>query len=683
MESKEKKKVLAECQPDSKPNNNPPVFSSHQIYQEKPASGNQPKLVVIGNGMVSFRFLERLTSGAPKSQYQITVFGGESHPAYDRVTLTDFFRNKPPEKLQLANKDWYRERHIELFTGDPVTSIDTEKKSVSTRSGIIRAYDRLVIATGSAPIIPPILGCNLPRVFVYRTLEDVKAIRDQAKFSHRAAVIGGGLLGLEAADALKELGLRTHIIERSVSLMSRQLPIPGAKVLETQLKNRGFLVHLNQHTQSIREQGQNLIIEFRNDQALLVDMVVIASGVRPTDGLARKTGLSISKRGGIEVNDSLETSLPTIAAIGDCASHRGISYGLVGPGYAMADTLAARLNGQPDQFSGSPFSTQLKLIGVSVSTLGDFNGQGEHLEFASKEVFRQLLIRDGRLVGATIVGDYNEINRLKQAIDRRQRIWQWEKVRFRYSGNIWATHQELAVSLWPPNAIVCNCLRVNRACLSQHLQNQTASTVEDLTRITGASSVCGSCKPLLANLVGTPITTLPVKGYRGLAIASVVSVIAALVILLLPPIPNSTSVITPSIDFLWTDSFSRFVSGYSLAALFALSLLLSLRKRIKRIQFGNFGYWRALHASLGVLCLFVLITHTGLRLGENLNFLLMVNFLALAVAGALAGFVNSLEARLSYPLIKRLRGFSTLLHIVLFWPLPVLVFFHAFKAYYY
>ena len=654
-----------------------------KVSNDRTPTTSALRLVVIGNGMVGQKFIERLVSEATSSKFEITVLGGEPRPAYDRVHLTDFFKGKQAADLQLSSEEWYAKHQIGLHLGDPVVELDPARKTIKTQQAKTFAYDLLVLATGSRPFVPPIPGNNAPNVFVYRTIEDLEQIQAAATNAKRAAVIGGGLLGLEAAEALKQLNLETHVVERNIGLMSQQLPVEGSQVLQHEIRQRGLQFHLSKNTKSIKQQNGNLLLEFQNGEALLADLIVIASGIRPCDELARQAGLAVHARGGIEIDDQLQTSVQGIYAIGECANHEGTLYGLVAPGYRMADALARQLAGGKASFTGDFLAARLKFLGINVATFGDHQGEGTHLEHRSRTTYRKLVVRRNRIVGATVVGPCDELNRIQGAVDGKSWVWQWDRRRFERSGTLWSKTESVTVAQWPEKALVCNCLNISRGRLSHAIATEGCESVDSLSKCTGASTVCGSCRPLLANLVGAPDTTAPTKGYTSLLAASVLTVIMAAILSLTPPIQNAVTVTQRSISFLWTDGFWKLASGYTLVGLCVLSLLLSLRKRIKRIQWGNFGFWRAAHAILGVSTLFILITHTGFRLGHNLNFVLMMNFLGLAIVGALAGLFTALETRLTTPWARRVRQLGTLLHIGLFLPLPVLIFFHAFKAYYY
>ncbi|HTL74564.1 MAG TPA: (2Fe-2S)-binding protein, partial [bacterium] len=392
----------------------------------------------------------------------------------------------------------------------------------------------------------------------------------------------------------------------------------------------------------------------------------------------------LAPRGGIRVNDSLQTSDPNIYAIGECASHNRIIYGLVAPAYKMADVLVENLLGKRRRFTGSDQSTRLKLAGIEVATLGDFQAEGETLRWQGDGGFRQLVMQGRRLVGATAVGEWSEAGRAMELIERRALVWRWQVSRFNRTGRLWSGAETLPVTQWPAAAMVCNCVGVRRGALTAACA-EGCVTVEQLARRTGASTVCGSCKPLLAEFLGAPARLTPVAGLKLLAAASGAALLLALMIFFAVPVPFAESVQAGlrKLDFLWREETWKKVTGFSLIGLALISLLLSLRKRVKKFSWGEFGHWRAVHAVLGTLTLLALVSHTGFRLGHNFNFVLMADFLVLALVGALAGVVTALERRLTAQSAKRLRSFWTGTHIAMAWPLPVLVAVHVLTAYYF
>ena len=292
--------------------------------------------------------------------------------AYDRVRLTSYFDHRDPAKLAMARLDWYRENGIEIHVGDRAAQIDRARKVVVSEKGWEVPYDRVVLATGSRPFVPPIPGVNKRGVFVYRTIEDLDAIIEYAKDARSCAVIGGGLLGLEAAKAAFDLGLQTHVVEFAPRLMPRQIDDAGSQLLVRKIEDLGVQVHLQRATQNFLGNGKVDGMEFSDGARLEVDMVIVSAGIRPRDELARACGLEVGHRGGISVNDRLQTSDSDIYAIGEAALHRGMVYGLIAPGWDMAEVAAARLVGRDVSFTGADMSTKLKLMGVDVASFGNY-----------------------------------------------------------------------------------------------------------------------------------------------------------------------------------------------------------------------------------------------------------------------------------------------------------------------
>lgn len=641
-------------------------------------------LVVVGNGMVSHKFCDKLVASRRADRFRIVVFGEERRPAYDRVHLTSFLRERTPEQLQLAPAEWYRDNGIELRLGDPVVAIDRQRKRVRSASGGEVSYGRLVLATGSRVFVPPVPGLDLPGVFVYRTLDDLERIKAFAPNCQRAAVLGGGLLGLEAAKASHDLGLQTWIVECGSSLLARQLEPQAGALLRTQVEKLGLRVCTRRQTERIEALGIDRLLQFNTGECLRVQLVVIATGIRPRDELAKECGLEIAPRGGVRINDTLQTSDPDVFAIGECASHRGICYGLAAPGYRMADLLADNLLGKRRRFTGGDQSTRLKLTGIEVSTLGEFQAEGETLTWRANEGHRRIVLRRGRLIGATAVGEWNEAGRVRELIERRGRVCRRQRERFQRNGRLWKGEAASSITQWPTVALVCNCAGVRLGTLTA-ARAEGCSTVEQLARRTGASTVCGSCGPLLAEFLDAPAQLTRVAGLKFLSVACVFTLVVAFVIFLAAPIPFAQSVQADlrKLDFLWREDFWKQATGYTLVGLALLSLSLPLRKRFKRFTWGEFGYWRAVHAGLGAFTLVALVAHTGFRMGYRFNFVLMLDFVALGLIGALAGGVTALERRLSARAAKRLRSFWTGAHVAMGWPLPALILFHVLLAYYF
>jgi NAD(P)H-dependent nitrite reductase large subunit len=389
-------------------------------------------VVVIGNGMVGHRFCERLLDFDADHRFEIVTFAEEPRAAYDRVNLSKYFTHRQAEKLALATPQWYADRGIRLYVGDRVTAIDREKRVIRSARGREVAYDYLVLATGSAPFVPPLPGIDKQGVFVYRTLEDLDQIIAYGASVRKAAVIGGGLLGLEAAKATYDLGLETHVVEFAPRLMPRQIDDAGSRVLVGKINALGVQVHLNKNTKEIVGNGKVEGMSFADGGELDVKMVVVSAGIKPRDELARACGLTVGPRGGVVVDERLRTSDSSIFAIGEVALFNGMIYGLVAPGYEMAELVAANLTGQERVFTGADLSTKLKLMGVDVASFGNAfadtpsplssvgeRGRGEGaraitVEDPFKGSYKKLLFSlDGtRLLGGILVGDASEYGQL-------------------------------------------------------------------------------------------------------------------------------------------------------------------------------------------------------------------------------------------------------------------------------
>jgi NADPH-dependent 2,4-dienoyl-CoA reductase/sulfur reductase-like enzyme/bacterioferritin-associated ferredoxin len=514
-----------------------PAHRSGSPYQEdvEREETTEQTLVVVGNGMMGFRLCQKLVECGANQVLKIVVFGEEPRPAYDRVHLTELFSGQTPESLTLAPEEWYFDNGIDLNLGDPIVEIDREDCIVRSASGLEVPYDRLVFATGSRPFVPPIEGKDLPGVFVYRTVEHLEAIREyrDGPGVTRAAVIGGGLLGLEAAKAVYDLGLEVCVVEVAPGLMPRQLDAQGAGVLKDKIEQLGVRVHLSKQTTRIEDaaarQGpfrapltRERILHFSDGSPLAVDMVVISAGIRPQGEIAAAAGLTLAKNGGIIVDDHLTTSDPRIFAVGECAVHRGTTYGLAFPGYKMVDVLVDNLVGGTASFEGADQSAKLKLLGVSVASMGEHNEKdvpnSTVHSFCANGDYRKLVMRDGKIVGAISVGEWDNLDRVREAIEQPRLVSFWDMRRFRSTGNLWLKSESPPIGEWPEDALVCGCLRVNRGTLSQ-AQLDGCFTVEELCSRTGAGTMCGSCKPLIAELLGGSRDSVP-PSMRGDAVPS-------------------------------------------------------------------------------------------------------------------------------------------------------------------
>jgi nitrite reductase (NADH) large subunit len=401
-----------------------------------------------------------------------------------------------------------------------------------------------------------------------------------------------------------------------------------------------------------------------------------------------------SPEGGVVVDDRLRTSDPNIFAIGECASHRSQVHGLAAPGYAMADVLASNLTGRRMTFTPPRPGTRLKLLGVNVVTAGEPLDRGQAVRSRVGDGYRLLRVERGRLVGALGVGPWEEFSRIQDATLRRRLVWPWQISRFERTGTLWRSTHNVPVAEWSPETVVCNCMTVTRGQLAAAARGLQPVTVQALVECTGASTLCGSCRPLLEQLADAePASSAALRAARRqpgrvgwpLLASSLIALAAAAVLLVAPPVPLAETVQQPwRVDLLWRESGYRQISGFTLLGLSILASLLSVRKRWRRAaSAGPFPAWRMAHVALGVMTLAALAVHTGARTGDNLNFALMASFSAVNVIGGAAGGVTALEQKLGAAAGRKYRSALVVAHVLAMWPLPVLVAFHVLSVYYF
>jgi nitrite reductase (NADH) large subunit len=464
------------------------------------------RIVIIGNGMVGYKFCEKLV--AKSRTFEITIFGEEIRPAYDRVHLSEYFSGKSAKDLSLSTSEWYAENDITLHLGDPVLKVDRNSNTVYSHKGLEVQYDYLVFATGSAAFVPVIKGVEKEGVFIYRTIEDLEMISAYARKARKGAVIGGGLLGLEAAKALLDLGIEeTHVIEFAPRLMPRQVDEAGARILQNKLESLGLHIHTSTNTTEIAGNGKIEAMHFADQSIIDVDMLVISAGIKPRDELAFACGLEVGPRGGIVVDDNLCTTDENIFAIGECALHKGMVYGLVAPGYEMADVVVGNLTGGHKTFSGFDMSTKLKLIGVDVASFGDAFADSRAsrsvvLEDTMKDIYKRINISaDGKhLLGGILIGDASAYNMLLQTYKNKVILPpQPEDVILGNRGGENETGGAGIIGL-PDDALICSCESVTKGDICQVVR-QGCESVADIKKCTKAGTGCGGCVPMLKDLM--------------------------------------------------------------------------------------------------------------------------------------------------------------------------------------
>lgn len=650
-------------------------------------------LAVVGNGMAGHRLCERLVGLGVAETTRIVVFASEPRVAYDRVHLGDVLRGRSAEALALCDADWYAAQGIELRLDDAIESIDLRRRTACSRRGVSLRYDRLALATGSEPIVPPISGLQGPGVFVYRTAEDAASIRAAALRSVArrgmpgqgvAGVLGGGLLGLEAARLLQQLGCRVSVFERAPHLLPRQLPADASRFLEARLRGLGIELRLAATVRRVAASEEGLEVDLGDGDRVPVDLLVVAVGVRPSDGLARRAGLAVHPEGGILVDDRLRTSDDSVFGVGECVRHAGAIVGLAAPALEMADVLAERLAGRARRYAGAPAATRLKVEDVELTVVGETLADGsgvDLLAFASAAAQRWLVLAGGRALGAVAIGAWLEWPRVQASVERRARLSARARARFERSGSPWRPSSRRPVAAWPDARIVCACAGVDCGALRAALAGG-CRTAPALSAQTRAGTLCGSCRPLLDELVGADPAPPCGRVSGSLVVAALASTVLCLVLALATPVPIPASVRTEALlERLGSSSLARQATGFCALALCAGSLGLSLRKRWPRLRMGSFAAWRVVHGGLGVATLVVLVAHTGLRSGGLLDQWLLECLLVLSLAGAGAALGAGLEARL--PGGSLLRRATQRAHVLAFLPLPALVLFHVLKVYWF
>ena len=462
-------------------------------------------LVVVGHGMVGHRFVQAAIERGLTETHDIVVVGDEPHAAYDRVGLTSYFEVGADE-LSLLPGGAYDDPRVRLLLGTAVTGFDPETRSVALAGGEVLFYDQLVLATGAAPFVPPLPGRDLPGCFVYRTIEDLEAIREAASTATVGAVVGGGLLGLEAANALAQLGLETHVVEMAPRLMAVQVDEAGGATLRRHIEGLGLTVHTGATTSEVlATDGRVSGLALGEGDPIPAQVVVFSAGIRPRDALARTAGLDLAERGGVLVDEQCRTSDPHVWAIGECAAPAGRMYGLVAPGYAMAEVVVDALLGGPGAFTGADMSTKLKLLGVDVASFGDAHATAEgalELVFADAVagVYKKLVVsEDGKqLLGGVLVGDASAYGVLRPMVASGIELPDNPEELILPAGR--GSGAELGL---PAEAVVCSCNNVTKATILDHVarEEQPCADATCVTKCSRAGSTCGSCKPVVKKIV--------------------------------------------------------------------------------------------------------------------------------------------------------------------------------------
>ncbi|GGA62946.1 nitrite reductase [Neiella marina] len=645
------------------------------------------RVLVIGSGPAGVRFAHEMLKREPNAE--LTLFGNEPYAPYNRVLLSALLSGDASyHDIQTSLPD--QEKHVgfrQLVA--TITHIDPEQKVVTDNQGVRYNYDQLVIATGSRPHIPNIPGVQQAGVYTFRNLKDAEALSARVSRCRHVVVVGGGLLGLEAARGMLKFNTKVTLVQQATRLMNRQLDDTAAQQLRRKVEDLGINVVTESGVRVIHgEEGRVVGVTTRTGEQIDCDTVLLCTGVSPNTRLAIHANLKVARA--IVVNDQLQTSNPNIYAIGECSEHQGQVYGLVNPGFEQAAIAADVISGGASAYLGSLEVSRLKVVGEQVCSMGEVAELPSRpflseLVYRNKSqgIYRKLVIDKGKLIGAIGIGEWPESRRIQEAFKQQRTISKWQQLWFRLGGKLWSESDTDDVKAWPADAMVCQCNGITQGQLVEAVANG-ADSIGALQATTSAGTVCGSCKPLLSQLIGSNEPAAKEKGWQTLMVMSLIAVLVVFAMSLMPALTVADSVLERGwFEGIWNDKFWKQVTGFTLLGLSVIGLLMSLRKRLGWTKMGDFAYWRLLHGVLGAACAGLLIAHTGFHLGANLNQLLMLNFLAVLVFGASAGAVVAISHQFNPMKSAAIRKFWTWLHTLVTWPLPILLSIHILTVYYF
>ena len=667
-------------------------IGQHQLGKSDQSKPNEP-VIVIGTGPVGIRVVQEIQKRDPG--IEIIIFGNEPWQPYNRVRLSSYLAGELgwegiDNAINLPDEINVTQHH-----NCAIESIDPFTRTVTDQEGRVHCYWKLVIATGSAPRVPNINGIAKEGVYTFRDLNDVEALIARRARSHNTVVLGGGLLGLEAARAMMRFNTKVTVIDHSEHLLFNQLDSISGNLLKQDAEKLGINiitgVGVKEVTGDLRVEGVTLL----DKQSIECDTLIVCTGIKPNIELIKQARLPFNQ--GITVDDTMRSVDEHIYAVGECAEHNGQLYGLVGPGFEQAGVAVHHMFGGKANYTGSIAASRLKVLGQHVFSMGkvgdafaDPGYQFHSYHDEKNNTYRKIALFRGTLRGVIAYGEWPQLSRTQEAVAKTRRLFPWHIRRFVKTGDIWPQQEATSVVEWPAEATVCNCTGVTRGTLGDAIALGCAN-VETLCQRTGASTVCGSCKPLVIELVqhsgaaNDSAISAPASTDKRLSIVAIIALVLALIFVLLPPIPYSSSVQSGfRLDMVWLDGFWKQFTGYSLLAVSVIGLLLSARKRLAWMKkLGEYVSWRLIHTILGALLVATLYLHTGMRLGEQLNFALMSVFILILISGALMGAIIANETKLDIGMAQKLRKWTFWGHVGLFWPLPALLGFHILAAYYY
>ncbi|RBP51350.1 nitrite reductase (NADH) large subunit [Arenicella xantha] len=635
--------------------------------------------MIIGAGPTGVKAANQLLKKS--DELIVKIFNGEPAAPYNRAQLSYYLAGD----VGLAELDNHLPAQSDrLFEFDccRIEHVDTDAKIVLDQYGHEHGYDKLIIATGSLVTPPSIAGNDKSGVYCFRSLSDAQALLKRREDSQNVFVIGSGPLGIETALAMKTLKNRVFLQVRN-SLFARDLDANAKGVLADYIRSNGVEIIDDAAVQRIHGNGRVNGVLLTDGRELAIDTVIMCTGVSPFKQLASDAGIDVAR--GILVDDFMRTNCDGVYAVGECAEHNGVTHGLISPGYEQAEVCVNHIVAAPTTYSGRKGELQFKFRDFSSHLLGDTNEQNRQVlvyKNTLKNVYRKLVL-DGRcLVGAVIIGEWDEAGRVASCIAKRKKLSRSATRLFLERGKLW-NDEQLSILEQPEEYIVCLCKNVTRGEVSECMK-KGFRTLPALGQELEAGITCGSCQPLLSAMLKEPRPNLIMRHYRAIFWASVFSVLVIAITFFAPKLPFERSVqFAFQFEKIWYGSIYKQTTGYILLALIALSGALSLRKRWKILTLGNLDNWRFAHTILGLVALVALIVHTGFRLGENLSFVLMVVFLLATLTGSLVGVFMSRNHHWTDLKLTQYRAWWSRVHYGLLWLLPALLSFHIVSSYYF
>lgn len=650
-----------------------PVESS-PLHQTAP-------IVIVGNGPVGIKAAQLLLATATDSH--VVIFGEERESPYNRVQLSLYLAGKITEE-ELNNPIALKDHpNVEERIGRKIISIDRHNKTVTDQQGQQTQYSKLILATGSTPVVPQLDNIDIDGVYTFRTLHDTKSLLHEKENSRHFYIIGSGPLGLETAMAMKQPNNDVSLEVRS-NLLNRNLGEQAQEILSDYVEASGIkIVHQNPLAKIIGEKKLEQI-ELQDGSRVDCDCLIICAGVKPSTALAEQN--RINTRRGVVVDQYMRTNDPDIYAIGECCEFDDITFGIVSPGFSQAKTCIEHIQGCFKEYRNESFHVQVKFSDYTTGYFGDLMAEGsDSYSYTNrlKGIYRKLVVKDNQLVGAIVIGNWDEENEVKIAVKQKRKYSEKAFREFEITGLLQGKPREQQVKHLPRDYIICLCEGVTRGELSRAITSG-CRTVETLGEKTCAGTVCGSCQPMLMSLLDEPAPNLVMRHQKAILFASVLSILFIIATIFFEPLTIANTVqFSWHIEKLWFDNFWKQVSGYSLLGLCLIASALAIRKRFKKFNVGHVDSWRYAHSIVGIIALVMLMVHTGMRLGDNLNFALMSAFLGATLTGSLVGVFMARNHHWSDFKLRKHRLWWSRIHHTLLWMLPPLLGFHILSVYYF